>query len=219
MTISDQHFDTLTDSVDLSFLTAGTSVLVTGATATDQRTVLIRLLRETPATAGTVFLSTEPDPMAAKAACEQLLTDRSGPVGFVGTTEHEGVTVSLPSRVHHRDVSPVPTVPELGEAMLSLVDGFTTHRDGTPTRFGIDSLSTLLETGNVQLVYRFVHILTRRIESAGAIVVFTLDEAAHDEADIWTFKRLFDYDVCLAREPDGSVSMTAERLDGDGADG
>ncbi|WP_267641276.1 DUF7504 family protein [Haloarchaeobius amylolyticus] len=218
MTISDQHYDTLTDSMNLSFLRAGRVVLLTGGTARAQRAMLLEFCCRAPTASGAVFVTTGADVEASKAACDRLLAAGVDPVGFVGALEGEGAQVDFPDGVHYRPTPPSPGVPDLGEGALSLVDGLA-GGEGAPVIVGVDSLSDLLAAEDVQMVYRFVHILTTRLRNAGATAVLTLDESRHDDRDVRTLRRLFDHDVSLTAGPDGSLSASVEALGGDGADG
>lgn len=55
-----------------------------------------------------------------------------------------------------------------------------------------DSLTTLLQFADLRRVFQFVHVLTQRVESAGAYAHFHMDPGAHDEQSIATVRSLFD---------------------------
>ncbi|MDY6964923.1 MAG: ATPase domain-containing protein [Halobacteriota archaeon] len=59
-------------------------------------------------------------------------------------------------------------------------------------RLAIDSLSTILMYSNLQTVFRFLHVHTRRIKSAGAIGIYIIESGMHDDQTIATLKQLFD---------------------------
>lgn len=54
------------------------------------------------------------------------------------------------------------------------------------------TLTTFLQYADLRSVYRFVHVLTGRIRSAGGMAHFHLDPAAHDERTVNTLLGLFD---------------------------
>ena len=60
------------------------------------------------------------------------------------------------------------------------------------SRLCIDSLSTILMYSNLQTVFRFLHVHTRRIKTAGALGVYIIESGMHDEQTITTLKQLFD---------------------------
>lgn len=60
------------------------------------------------------------------------------------------------------------------------------------TRIGFYSLSTLLMYVELETVFRFVHVMTGRVESIDGLGVFTIDPTTHDRSTINTLKQLFD---------------------------
>ncbi|MBU3965964.1 MAG: recombinase RecA [Euryarchaeota archaeon] len=56
----------------------------------------------------------------------------------------------------------------------------------------INSLSTILMYSNTQIVFRFLHVFTRRIKETGAIGIYDIDSGMHDEQTIATLKQLCD---------------------------
>jgi len=79
---------------------------------------------------------------------------------------------------------------------LSAWDG-----QGAETTIRFDSLTTLLQFAELKRAFRFVHVLTGRITSAGAVGYFHFDPSAHDEQTLATLRGLFD--VVLERQEDG----------------
>jgi KaiC/GvpD/RAD55 family RecA-like ATPase len=65
------------------------------------------------------------------------------------------------------------------------------------------SLSTLLMYSEIETVFRFLHVLTGRIDSVGGIGLFTLDPTSHDDGDVNTLKQLFDGEIELRESDDG----------------
>jgi len=60
------------------------------------------------------------------------------------------------------------------------------------TRIGFDSLSTLLMYSDVETVFRFLHVLTGRVDDVSAVGLFTIDPTTHDAETVNTLKQLFD---------------------------
>lgn len=54
------------------------------------------------------------------------------------------------------------------------------------------SLTTLLQFADVERVFQFVHLLTQRVEAAGARAHFHMDPNAHDDQAVATLRSLFD---------------------------
>jgi hypothetical protein len=76
----------------------------------------------------------------------------------------------------------------------------------TPTTVCFHSLSDMLSlTDDSQRLFRFLHVLHSRIQSADARAHYHLDPAQHDQDSVRTFESLFD--AVLSFEEDGSVSL------------
>jgi len=75
-----------------------------------------------------------------------------------------------------------------------------------PTTVCFHSLSDLLAlTDDRQRLFRFLHVLRGRVQSADARAHYHLDPSQHDDESLRTFESLFD--TVLAFEDDGSVSL------------
>jgi KaiC/GvpD/RAD55 family RecA-like ATPase len=59
-------------------------------------------------------------------------------------------------------------------------------------RIAFYSLSTLLMYAEVETVFRFMHVLSGRVESIDGLGFFAVDPTAHDESVINTLKQVFD---------------------------
>jgi len=76
-------------------------------------------------------------------------------------------------------------------------------RGGTKeVRLVVDSLSTILMYSNLQTVFRFLHVFTGRIKTAGALGVYSIDAGMYDERTIATLKQLFDGMVEIKQDED-----------------
>lgn len=65
--------------------------------------------------------------------------------------------------------------------------------DGTEhTRVAFNSLSTLLMYSDTETVFRFLHVLTGRIDNTDTVGLFTIDPTTHDEETVNTLKQVFD---------------------------
>ena len=69
-------------------------------------------------------------------------------------------------------------------------------------RLCIDSLSTMLMYSNLQTVFRFLHVHSRRIKTADAIGIYIIESGMHDEQTIVTVKQLFDGVLEIKNEDD-----------------
>lgn len=64
--------------------------------------------------------------------------------------------------------------------------------DTERVRIGFHSLSTLLMYVELETVFRFVHVLSGRIDGIDGFGVFAIDPSTHDESTVNTLKQLFD---------------------------
>ncbi len=69
-------------------------------------------------------------------------------------------------------------------------------------RLGLSSLSTLLTYTNQQTVFKFCHVLSSRIDTAGHLGAFTIDSSAHEAQALQVIKQPFDGMIEI-REQDG----------------
>lgn len=70
----------------------------------------------------------------------------------------------------------------------------------------VRSLTTLLQFSDLKRVFRFVHVLTQRLKSAGAVAHFHMDPGAHDRQTLATLESLFD--AVYELDADGSWRRT-----------
>jgi len=75
--------------------------------------------------------------------------------------------------------------------------------DTERTRVAFHSLSTLLMYSEVETVFRFLHVLTGRIDGIDGIGLFTIDPTTHEEGTVNTLKQLFDGAIELREGEDG----------------
>lgn len=78
----------------------------------------------------------------------------------------------------------------------------TAEADYRRTRVGFYSLSTLLMYAELETVFRFLHVLTGRIESIEGLGMFAIDPTTHDRSTINTLKQLYDGVIELRAESD-----------------
>ena len=81
-------------------------------------------------------------------------------------------------------------------------------------RFGLTSLSTMLTYTDEKTVFKFCHVLSSRLDGAGFVGLFTIDESAHDQQTLQVLKQNFDGQVQL-RERDGERQARVRGLGGD----
>ena len=63
---------------------------------------------------------------------------------------------------------------------------------GERTRICFYSVSTLLMYAELETVFRFLHVLSGRVDSIGALGLFAMDQTTHEPSTVNTIKQLFD---------------------------
>ncbi|WP_162562642.1 DUF7504 family protein [Salinigranum rubrum] len=78
----------------------------------------------------------------------------------------------------------------LGVAVTRILDSWQETDQQTIVCF--HSVTALLDHVDCYLAFRFLHVLTSRIETAGAVAHYHLDPTAHDDQTVTTIIQLFD---------------------------
>ena len=75
--------------------------------------------------------------------------------------------------------------------------------DTERVRAGFHSLSTLLMYSEVETVFRFMHVLTGRLDGVGGLGLFAIDPTTHEEGTVNTLKQIFDAAIELRQGENG----------------
>ncbi len=187
---------------------AGTNILISGPALSGKRKLTMDGLAHGSNNGdGTVIVTT-------RDSSDRVLTDFSSlldspedaHIGIVDcVTQHQGRSTSDTDRVKYTS-SPVDMT-GIGIKFSEFVEEFYTERGVTKNRVAIDSLSTLLMYSDLQTVFRFMHVLTSRIEDADAIGFHVLESTAHDAETMNTLKQLFDGMVSVDEDMSISVQL------------
>ena len=110
----------------------------------------------------------------------------------------------------------VPDPADLTGIGIGITKSFDRLRDAgvTETRLALTSLSTMLTYADRRTTFKFCHVLSSRLGSAGYLGVFTIDSTAHDEQTMQVIKQAFDGQIELREAGDDREA----RLRGLGAD-
>lgn len=184
----------------------GTNILVAGPPLSGKRRLAFEILAHGANSGeGAVIVTTRDSSDRVLTDFRSLLDDPDGAhLGIVDcVTQHQGRSANDTDLVKYTS-SPVDMT-GIGIKFSEFVEEFYTQRNVKRNRVTIDSLSTLLMYSDLQTVFRFMHVLTSRIEDADAIGVHVLESAAHDAETMNTLKQLFDGMVMV--EETGNVSL------------
>ncbi|SDJ34385.1 KaiC protein [Halovenus aranensis] len=187
----------------------GTNLLVSGPALSGKR----RLAFEGLATGaergeGSVIITTRDSADRVLRDFRSLLGGQEqSPLGIVDcVTQHQGRSTSDTELVKY--TSSPTDMTGIGIKFSEFVEEFYGEREATQNRIAMDSLSTLLMYADLQTVFRFMHVLTSRIEDADAIGLFVIESTAHDAEAMNTLKQLFDGIVRV--EKDGTTLQLPE---------
>lgn len=100
------------------------------------------------------------------------------------------------------------------DAGVDNADADTGTDEPTPIRFYLDSISTLLAYSTPDQLYRFLHALTSRTRSVGALALCLAHTSGVDESEIARFRSLFDATV-ETREGEDGPEVRTRGLDDD----
>jgi KaiC/GvpD/RAD55 family RecA-like ATPase len=193
-------------------LAAGTNVLVSGPPLTGKRRLSLEVLAHgSDCGEGVIIVTTRDSAERILEDYEQLVADpETADVGIVDcVTRYQGRSAQDTDVVKY--ASSPKDMTGIGIKFSEFVEEFCVERDHDRVRVLFDSLSTLLTYSDVQTVFRFMHVLTSRIESADALGLHIIESTAHDEETLNTLVQLFDGTIEV--DADGSVSSTFADLD------
>ncbi len=185
----------------------GTNLLVAGAPLSGKRRLALSGLAEgATQDEGSVLITVrDTAEVILEEFRRQLADPETARVGVVDCiTNHQGRSESNTDRVRY--ASSPTDLTGIGIEFSELLEEF--HGRGTGrTRVALDSLSPLLIYSDLQTVFRFLHVLTSRIEDADAVGIHTIESTAHDAETINTLKQLFDGVVELEGGPESEPSV------------
>ncbi len=93
----------------------------------------------------------------------------------------------------------------IGVKISQFFEEFFMKKNIRKIQLHINSLSTILMYSNIQTVFRFLHVFTGRIKSAGALGIYVIESGMHDEQAIATLKQLFDGMIEIKSENDKNL--------------
>lgn len=187
------------DSLPIESLETGTYLLA-GPAMSGKYDLLVDLLVEgLTASEGGLFVTTNQDAESVYADIAARAESSSAQVRLVDcVAEQLDSDAELdPDRIEF--VSSPADLTGIGIGVSEQLRRFA-ETDVERTRVGFYSLSTLLMYAELETVFRFLHVITGRIDSIGGLGFFTIDPTTHDRNTINTLKQLFDGMIELREE-------------------
>jgi hypothetical protein len=94
----------------------------------------------------------------------------------------------------------------IGIELSELLSGMSSAADEDESiRMCFNSVTSLLQYADLQRAFRFLHVVTGRMKTVGAVGHYHLDPEAHDRQTLATLKGLFD--AVVEVEDDGSWTV------------
>lgn len=101
-----------------------------------------------------------------------------------------GATLEQPFSEQIRYIESPMDLTMIMVALNDFLNLFSREKKIKKIRIVLDSVSTLLMYSNLRTVFKFLHILTTRIRSAGGINIMLMEERAHDDIEVRTVRQL-----------------------------
>lgn len=183
---------------------AGTNLAVVGPAMSGKRRLALQLLA-TGYNDGDGILCITTD--SAKAVCDDfeqyvdsLDRTRIGVVDASGNTGQDLLNATIES------VSSPSDLTGISVSTAKLFQHFES-RGISDIRYGLISISTLLQYLGSQKVFKFLHVYTKRIAETDGLGIYTLDDDTHDQQDINTITGQFDGIIQLRETADGELQF------------
>ncbi|OPY29333.1 MAG: hypothetical protein A4E28_00931 [Methanocella sp. PtaU1.Bin125] len=123
-------------------------------------------------------------------ALEKLDLHGSSHIGVVDCVARTlGVNAKDTPSIRH--VSSPVDLTGVGVRVSQLMEDFG-RVNGGEARLCVDSVSTMLMYSNLQVVFRFLHVMAGRVALQGDLGIYVVDEGMHDSQTIATLKQLFN---------------------------
>lgn len=181
---------------------SGTSLLVTGPTQPARDRLLDVIAAGSAHEESAIVVSTD---ISARAVIEALRERGPLPPGRVGIVDcTDGPDGGAVEDARVAQLSTPADLTGISLEFAKLLDWLQQDGMGGRLRVGVVSVSTLLMYSELQTVFRFLHVFTSRIASAGMFGAFSIDPDMHDGQTYNTIRAIFD---CEATVDSDGVSL------------
>lgn len=185
-------------------LPEGTNLAIVGPTMTGKRELALELLADGYQAGDGILCITTDSPKTVYRDLERhvdsLNRDRVGIIDASGSDGQAFLDVTTESASSPGDLTGI----SIGTAKL--FKQFE-RRGITDIRYGLVSVSTLLQYLDSRTVFKFLHIYTKRIDDTGGFGIYTLDDDSHDPQVVNTITGQFDGVIELRDTEAGDVEF------------
>jgi hypothetical protein len=182
---------------DVSF-DSGTSLLLSGDSRTVRASLLDAIAEGLDAGETVILITADTSAKSIVGALRErgsLAPDR---LGIVDVTNEKG-----PEEIDGVPVAQLSSPSDLTGMSLEFakhLERFQKTGKGERVRIGLLSVSTLLMYGELQTVFRFLHVFTSRIRSAELFGLFALDPGMHEDKATNTIRAIFDAEASVSED-------------------
>lgn len=193
----------------LDELSPGTNLAIVGPSMTGKRDLALQLLAAGYETGdGILCITTD----SAQTVCDDLeryveSLDRNR-LGVVDTSGGDGQQL-LDATIE--GVSSPSDLTGISIGTSKLFSHFSSQGI-SDIRYGLISISTLLQYLDSRKVFKFLHIYTKRIGDTGGLGIYTLNNDSHDQRVINTIIGQFDGVIELRDTDDGDIEFRVRGL-------
>jgi len=188
----------------LEELPDGTNLAIVGPSMTGKRELALQLLAAGYETGdGILCITTD----SARTVCRDLERhvvsldrNRVGVVNASGSADRDLLDATI------ENVSSPSDLTGISVSTAKLFKHFE-ERGITDVRYGLISISTLLQYLSSQKVFKFLHVYTRRIDQTDSLGIYTFDNDSHDPQIVNTITGQFDGLIELRETDAGDIEF------------
>lgn len=182
---------------------AGTNVLLAGPKSATRNLAFDALVAGSPGGQGHIVVTTTRAGEDVLTELEPTIGSDEGTVGVVDCASNRAGLGAVGDDARVRYASSPTDLTGIGIELSSLLEEFQAQHDREGIRVLLDSVTSLLEAGDVQTVFRFLHVFTGRVVNAEALGLYVLDPSATDDQNLRTLYQLFDVVLEVTPGADG----------------
>ncbi|WP_449404326.1 RAD55 family ATPase [Halapricum desulfuricans] len=196
----------LTSVLDVDALASvrpGSTILISGPAMTGKEALAYDLLTDgVRQNEGAVIVSTGDRADSVIGDFSERTGRESFPLGVIDCVSDRSGGETTDDGVYAHHVSSPGDLTGIGIGITKALEGL--HESGVEKgRLALASLSTMLTYTDRKTVFKFCHVLSSRLDSAGYLGLFTIDSGAHDDQTLQVIKQAFDGMIEI-RERDGT---------------
>ncbi len=186
-------FSTVLDFDALQSVRPGSSILISGPAMSGKERLAYDVLADGARDGdGAVVVTTSDQAKTVVSDFRDLVPElEESQLGVIDCRGEGGTDSGSVDGAYVHQVSSPGDLTGIGIGITKALEGL--HNSGRERgRLALVSLSTMLTYTDKKTVFKFCHVLSSRLDSAGYIGVFTIDSSAHDEQTIQVIKQAFD---------------------------